>query len=374
MKAENTKLRILEINAGNGVFGGVSAFLLNLFRTLDHNDYQISFLSMGKSTFEDYREEIEGNGGKIHALNAQGGVGKWFSYLSGLKRHLQENTYDVIHINAGSPGFLALSLYQCRRYSAAKVITHVHSIYEGASSARKKMYAALRNYLVRKSALTLACSSAAGDFCFGEGNYEVLNNGIDLRDFHFDMEKRSSIRETYGVREDELLCGFIGRMEPVKNPRFALAVFEEILRLNPSAKMWMAGDGSLLEEMKREAEQKNMGERLRFFGTIRGTAELLQGIDVLLMPSLSEGFGLSAVEAQCMQCEVFASDDVPEETRINEHIHYCSLDLSAQAWAEMILNCTMSREEHSDQRELYDIRSTAKKLDDIYHRLGRQHA
>jgi glycosyltransferase involved in cell wall biosynthesis len=81
-------------------------------------------------------------------------------------------------------------------------------------------------------------------------------------------------------------------------------IYDEI----PNAHLVLAGDGKLLHQLKHQAADLEISERTHFLGWRSDTAQLLMAYDLLLMPSLWEGFGLVVLEAMSKRLPVIASD------------------------------------------------------------------
>lgn len=105
----------------------------------------------------------------------------------------------------------------------------------------------------------------------------------------------------------ELRVGFLGRFDPKKNIELLLEAAAE----SPRVSLHMAGSGSPSYEaqLRRLAETKGLGGRVRWLGFIGAEqkARFFDGIDILTMPSIQEGFGMVAAEAMCRGLPVIVS-------------------------------------------------------------------
>ena len=98
-------------------------------------------------------------------------------------------------------------------------------------------------------------------------------------------------------KEFEPTIVFLGRLKRHKNPDHALRAFALIKKELPHARMWVIGDGDMLEEVKKERNKDVV-----FYGRIKDEVkyDLLRKAHLLLVPSVREGWGLVVTEANAM--------------------------------------------------------------------------
>jgi glycosyltransferase involved in cell wall biosynthesis len=99
-------------------------------------------------------------------------------------------------------------------------------------------------------------------------------------------------------------------LEKIKGMDLVIPAFAQVKRSRPDVKLIVVGAGSLRENMMQQAKDLDVHEDIVWAG--RQKQDQLQSwyeqIDILLMPSRSEGFGLTAIEAMACGCVVVASD------------------------------------------------------------------
>lgn len=96
--------------------------------------------------------------------------------------------------------------------------------------------------------------------------------------------------------------GFVGRLEPVKNPMALVNAFFELLWQYPDSELWIVGDGSQRKLLEDRAKILNIESKVVFYGFQSNPEKFINQCSVYVQPSISEGFGLALVEA--MGCEV----------------------------------------------------------------------
>lgn len=111
-----------------------------------------------------------------------------------------------------------------------------------------------------------------------------------------------SIQNKRGVKDK--VVTFLGRITMQKGPEYFVEAAAKVLAKSPNVRFVMAGSGDMMDQMIRLAASRNISDRFHFTGFMKGKQvyEVLKSSDVYVMPSVSEPFGISPLEA--MQCGV----------------------------------------------------------------------
>ena len=175
------------------------------------------------------------------------------------------------------------------------------------------------------------------------------------------------------------ILGVVSRLEPIKGMDLVVPAFAEVLKRFPEVRLLVVGDGSLRATMENQAEELGCADRITWVGR-QPQEELAQWygqMDIVLMPSRSEGFGLTAIEAMANGCVVVASEvgGLPEVV----HDGVCGLlhrSEDVQDMAEKISALLGDNELYSRLRtqalcevEKYSFERYAKSICDLYERL-----
>ena len=102
-------------------------------------------------------------------------------------------------------------------------------------------------------------------------------------------------------KQDKIVT-FLGRITMQKGPEYFVEAAVQVLRKVHNVQFVMAGGGDMMEKMIRLAARRNIADRFHFAGFLRGKQvyEMLKASDVYIMPSVSEPFGISPLEAMQM--------------------------------------------------------------------------
>jgi len=126
---------------------------------------------------------------------------------------------------------------------------------------------------------------------------EVIHTGIEM------PQPGQRNRFTFGVKEDDFVVGHMGAFTKEKGQDVAVAAAALLRESMPHARFVLAGDGILLNEIRRRAP-----ETVKFPGFVADRAAFFGALDVFIMPSRSEAWGMAALEAMAHGVPVIASD------------------------------------------------------------------
>lgn len=343
---------------------------MNLYRNIDHDKIQFDFLTPNISTYESVRNEIERCGGNIFqfGINASSLVGKIKLYRR-LKVFLCSHKYDVIHINSGVLLFNCVVAAACKKYSAAKIFVHSHSN-GGRSASKERLSDLLKSYLVKQADVLLACSKSAAEYMFlKEKSYKtvIFNNGINVDVFRFDSDTRIDLRKELGI-ESQFVIGHVGRFTYEKNHDFLIDLICSVKKKNSKAVLLLIGEGDLMPTILEKVKKNGVEDSVIFLGPRKDVNRLYQAMDVFVLPSIFEGFGIVNIEAQTAGLKCVISTAVPEEVNITGNVVRLPLENALEKWVDATLNVSGSRKDYSEvvKQVGFDMASSAKKMELLY--------
>jgi glycosyltransferase involved in cell wall biosynthesis len=124
---------------------------------------------------------------------------------------------------------------------------------------------------------------------------EVIYNGIDMQPFL--QPGQRCLRTEWGIPPEAPLLGFVGQLDKRKGVDVLLEAFARVHRQAPKARLVLVGRGPLQEMIESEVHRQNWGSTVLLPGFIDDVVSVMQAIDILLLPSLWEGFGIVLIEA-----------------------------------------------------------------------------
>lgn len=347
--------------------GGAEAFIMNVYRNIDRERFQFDFLVF-RSPREYYEDEIESLGGHVYRVPIMEGANV-LRRRSMLDSFFAEHyDYDAVHCHMEALGNDCLA--SAEKHGIECRLSHSH-IADFDHNPRGLIKRILGRRFGDHATDRFACSEWAGRYMYGEKSFAVIKNGIDTVRFAYDLTKRISFRSRIGATEQECLLGHVGRFELVKNHEFLIDTFAALVGCGFKGRLVLAGDGSLRESMENHAKDVGVGNRVVFLGAFDDMSSFYSGIDLFVMPSLSEGLPFSAIEAQCAGVPCVLSNAISEECRVAGNVGFLSLGLGAEAWAKTLASMLSGTDARSDGSAAvrtagYDIKDVAAQLEAYY--------
>lgn len=320
--------------------GGIETFLAQSLAHMDLSGISIRLVAAKKES-DRFDTLFSERGIFVEELQKAAGdsaLKKTLGSVFPLIKLLKEQPFDLVHLNVfqGLSLILAVSARVC---GVPRVVVHCHGagLRESTLSPLKKAVHWLsRGLFAWAPTERWASSFAAGRFLF-PARYPVtlIPNGIEAERYRFSKEARMSCREELGLTS-QLLMGCVGRMDSQKNQQFLLDVLAEMRRRGKDAKLLLVGDGEERPALERKADRLGLQKDTIFYGYCGQIAPLLCAMDCLLIPSLSEGLCIAALEGQAAGLPIVCSPGVPVEAQVGEFVRFLPLNTSA-LWADALL-------------------------------------
>lgn len=371
------KIKVLVVTATMNA-GGLENQLMHLLRNADKEKFQIDFTSKVENSY--YRKEIDSLGAKYYVLPEMNKKNV-FSYFRTLVRIMKDGKYDVVHSNELFHSGVVLSAaffagVKCR-------IAHCHSIYDldditAKRSTIRKIYSSIMRWMILLfSNVQIGCSTAAGEFLFGERNvkkdtYHLLFNSVDTKDYleNYDKEETGEFCEAEWIN-----VLHVGRVYEVKNQLFITEIAEEFKRQDKNIRILCAGKGNpeYMDKVQEVIKSKNLQNHMKMLGVRNDISELLRKSKAFILPSLYEGMPLVLIEAQASGIHCVSADTFSKEVDFGiDSVEWLPLQAGAEKWADAIETAIeKGRKEKSIvvnaiEEKGFDSRIFTEKLCDLY--------
>lgn len=362
----NKKIRILHVLLTSN-FGGIESLLCDIDNDIDKNKFQLDFVATGKA---EYQRKILNNGSNIFFVPSE----KNLIHYKKVMLNIMNQNYDIIHFNKNSLANCLPIIWANKLEKRPKIIIHSHNTSPSINNIVLKELHKVNRRLIRNIPdYRIACSKLAAQFMFNKDKVTILKNGIDTKKFEFSSKNRSEIRKQLNIAPNTVVFGNVGRFSQQKNHKRLIHIFNEIQHINCNTKLLLIGDGKLKKDVEDTVQDLKLSNKVLFLGKKTDVYRYLSAMDAVIIPSIYEGLGISAIEAQCSGLPTFIADSIPKEAFVTNYIQSFGLDSDDKEIAELILNDFqfLNNVERIEQNRVvaehgYDIKDTTLKLSGIY--------
>jgi glycosyltransferase involved in cell wall biosynthesis len=249
------------------------------------------------------------------------GIYRGISLLMDLKAvyslicYFNENNFDAVHTITPKAGLLGIV---SSRLVGIKVRIHIFTgqVWHTKKGLFRKLLMFLDRLIVSNATFILVDGESQKQFLIDNAiikscNSKVLGkgsiSGVDIAKLKPSIQLKEEVRQELGIKTDEVVFMFLGRMNKDKGvPELAIA-FNNISQTNMKVRLLLVGD----DEENMVIVVKNAvkdSDKVIFTGATRQPERLLQACDIFCLPSHREGFGTSVIEASSLEKSVICSD------------------------------------------------------------------
>lgn len=282
--------------------------------------------------------------------------------------------FDVIHSHDWMTFPAAVAL---KRLTGKPLVVHVHSLeYDRSGAAGNEIIKQIESLGLHSADAVVAVSYYTRDLiCREHGvcsdKITVVHNGVYASD----------VRDTYrstSVNKNQKIVLFLGRVTFQKGPDYFVEAAARVVPHVPEALFVMAGVGDMLPRMIQRVHELGIEKNFEFTGFLKGeeVERIFTLADLYVMPSVSEPFGITALEAISHDTPVIIS----RQSGVAEVLHH---SLKVDFWdtdkmADLMINGLLHDELRESmvgmaREELKKVRwdAAAMKVEALYRELGR---
>lgn len=340
------QIRILHIMNG-ATLGGISTVVLNYYKNIDRNRFKFD-IAMYNKKLGPNGEELQKLGCNMFYLPLKSR--HLIKYIKELKCIIKNGRYDAIHVHNNKTSYVALII--AKSLGVPVRIAHAHTAYK-TSSVKTVITDVISHYITAQvSTKLIACSKQAAASIFGESKTAtnktvILRNAIDVNRFRFESDIRKKVRNKLGI-ENELVIGTVGNLSLEKNHKYLLEIFKELCSLRQNVKLIIVGNGELMNELTDYSNKLGIFDKVLFLGQRTDVNQILMAMDIFIMTSLYEGFGIAALEAAASGLPLYLSNHIPEDLKFVKRHKYLSIDIDPIVWARELNECEIENYDRLD--------------------------
>ncbi|MFZ3136297.1 MAG: glycosyltransferase family 4 protein [Thermodesulfovibrionales bacterium] len=301
--SKNNKIRIMQITHDLNI-GGLQKIVSDIALYLDKSRYQVTVCALREGGM--LENELVNNNIKVIKLPAaKNGV----DYLAFWKLYkiLRDERPHIIHTHNTQPfveGGLAAWL--------ARVPVCIHTEHGRQFPDKKRYMFAEWLFSHYVDQIVAVSESAKKDLVTYEkissDKIQVIMNGIDGNKYNGNIDRNIKLKELGIDTNYDFILGFAGRLSPEKGLTYLLKAMSIIVSKYPSTLLLIAGEGVLMADLKKETEQLNLNNNIKFSGPRSDIPEIMNILDMFVLPSLREGLPLVLLEAAAASLPIVATD------------------------------------------------------------------
>lgn len=285
-------------------FGGGERGFLQIIQTLVREGWQVSVASHPGGVFED---EVRESGAAFLPLNMESRLG--LRTIFHLRRIIRRGGFCIVHSQGTRADFF--SRVSSLGVGRARNVCTVQMPIEGfdVAQSRKALYQSLDRlsacqvdrFIVVSEALKKQLIEGRG---IDPGKVRLIYNGV---------ETESCALVEYGAcsgsgfLRDERLIGAVGRLVWQKGFEYLIRAMPHVLHRVAEARLVIAGEGPLRGELQELAQECGLEGKVVFQGFRRDIREFLRAVELVVIPSVREGFPMITLEAMAMAKPIVAT-------------------------------------------------------------------
>lgn len=292
--------------------GGAEELLLTTLKYLDKGRFEPYVCSL--SAIGEIGVEVEKMGVKVLALGGRGNLADPICTFA-LWRAMAKMKPDIVHCHtfyANLHGRIGAKLARVRA-----IVTAEHSMYRGLKRRRH----ILADKLLHRFSDRVVCVSeavkkhAVERWRVPADKFAVIPNAIDLEKFKT-LPPQAEARAGFGLSANDKVIGVVATITPWKGHDHLLEAFGSIADRRPETRLLMIGGNPIgyRDFLERKVARLGLAGRAIFAPESREVLRGLAAMDIFALPTLSEGFGISILEAMASGLPVAASNvgGIPE--------------------------------------------------------------
>lgn len=341
--------------------GGTEMVIHNLIKFGDHESHSYELLVQRQGDNEEIFRKL---GVPIHCIEYTSAG----DYQRQLAEFFKKERFDVVH--AHMHGELPPVLKAAADAGVKCRVAHSHNARVDIPGFLWPLFYFRHHPYEKYATVLFGCSQLALKWLFPvkwRHGY-IIHNGIDLDKFKFDPQSRLHIRNQFGISPSTKVFINVGRCTEQKNQQFILELAKE--RLGEDEIYIIIGDGPLIEELKSHKAVNGINNVL-FVGKRFDVPEWLCAADYFLFPSIYEGLGIVAIEAEASGLKVLTTDTIPVEADMGlGNFTRVSLKNKSQ-WHNCMVDPPFNNQQRSVFSEkalssAYNIHTVTKQVESVY--------
>lgn len=355
-------------------------YLLSALPALKQAGHEIEFLCLypksSPGVYEDFKEKMEANGVKCHAIPFS-----TFPFVRTLRKiHLliRQSAYDLVHTHLIHADFL-LAYYKWILNPKLKLVSTKHGYQEWYNNRfgfdpehkRNNFYLKVARFAEKQVNKSIVISEGLQKLYTGLSICQA--DKLKLIPYGFNFP--NSLEEEKKFRFGEKQLVLVGRLTAFKGHRYALQAMRLLKEKFPELRLVFVGNGPEEEALRNLTRKLELEDVVEFTGYSPEARKYMKNSDLVLVPSVSEGFGVVVLEAFSVSKPIIAFDVPSLNERIQDGVNGRLIPAyDVEQYAEAIENLLNHPEKvtqygeagHKKLVEFYNLKRMTKDTLDFY--------
>ena len=315
-KAKNHKINILMMIPWM-TMGGADKFNLDIVKRSDKNKFNFIIVSTEPNRNE-WRQQFEENA-EVYDLTTFLDRKYWISFINYL---IQKNHIDIIFNTNSTFGYNILP-YLKVTYPQIPIMDYIHmeewyNRNGGFSRDSSSISSVIdKTYLCNKNSEKILVDH------FHRKSEDLGTVYIGVDEQIYDPEKFNKeeiLKEKHIETNGKYIISYICRIAEQKRPYLLLEIIDKLKQKRNDFMVIVAGDGPLLDKIKKEAKNKKIEDKIIFLGSVKDTEKIYAISDLTINCSIKEGLALTAYESLSMGVPVVSCDVGGQKELINSKV------------------------------------------------------
>ncbi len=295
-------------------WGGAQRYVYDLSTSLNKDDFEVEVVLGGNGIL---KEKLEAKGIAVSSLNSMQrdvDIKKEIRSAKELFKLFKKSKPDIVHLNSSKAGGLGAIAARLAGVKEIVFTAHAWAFNENRGTISKAFIGLLHWATVMLSHRTIAVSDSVKEqvihMPFMKGKIEVIHLGMDA----FEMKERDDARTLLGLDTTSTFIGMISELHPVKGVPYAIDAIALLQEEYPGLKLCIIGEGEQRALIEKQIAKRRLESQVHLAGFVDDAKAYLKAFDIFVLPSLSEAFGYTLIEAGLANVPVIATNvgGIPE--------------------------------------------------------------
>lgn len=233
-----------------------------------------------------------------------------------LYRLIRAERFAIVHTQTAKAGFVGRCAARLARVPVVIHTAHAFPFHSSQPWPVFRLYVLMERWAARWCDLIIVDTDAVRSdglrhHIAPPEKIHTIHMGIDIRRFSPEKVDGEGTRKEWGFGADEMVVGTVARLVPDKGLDCLLDAAARVTQRHPRVRFLVVGGGPLHSALEQKARNLGIADRVIFAGVRSDIPQQLAAMDLFVLPTRREGFGVAFAEAMAMGKAVVGSDIGP---------------------------------------------------------------